>query len=103
MLVIILRSTLCVVCMWHFLVLPTVVCACDNSSFYSLCSVHYISWFCPLWSVLVIFLGSTDCVVCMWHFSVLPTVVCACDNSWFYSLCCVLVAFLGSTYCGLCL
>ena len=57
--VIILGSTDCVVCLWHSLVLPTVVCACDNS-------------------------GSTDCVVCLWHFLVLLTVVCDCDNSWFY-------------------
>ena len=78
MLVIILGSTLCVVCMWHFLVLTTEVCACDNSWLYSY-------------------------VVCMWHFLVLLTVVCACDNSSFYSLCCVHVAFLGSTHCGLCL
>ena len=59
MLVIILDSTLCVVCMWYFLVLSTVVCACDS-------------------------LGSTDCVECLWHFLVLLTVVCVCDNSSFY-------------------
>ena len=78
MLVIILRSTDCVV-------------SCD------------ISWFYPLSSVLVIILGSSLCVVCISHFMVLLTVVCACDNSWVYSLCCVHVAFLGSIHCGLCL
>ena len=72
MLVIILRSTDCVVCLWHCLVLLTVVFVCG------------MSWFYPLWSVLMIILGSTDCVVCLWHFLVLPNVVCACDNSSFY-------------------
>ena len=72
MLVIILGSTHCGLCLLHFLVLTTVVYACDNS------------WFYSLWSVHVIILGSTLCVVCMWHFLVLPTVVCVCDNSWFY-------------------
>ena len=53
-----LGSTLCFVCLWHFLFLPTMVCACNNSC-------------------------STLCVVCLLHFLVLPTVVCACDNFWF--------------------
>ena len=71
MFVIILGSTDCVVCLWYFLVLLSVWCACGIPWFYSLCGVH------------VAFLGSTLCVVCLWHCLVLLSVLCACGIAWF--------------------
>ena len=65
MLVIILGSTDCVVCLWHVLVLPTVICACNNSWFYSLCCVLVIILRSTDCVVFVAFLGSTDCGLCL--------------------------------------